>query len=110
MDPPEIADVVLPAFEQGLEDVALVELGIAGQRCAELRNKRRRVGTQIGTIDALLAQLCLRHDLTYETMRKLSWSRSGWPKSSVSLKIQCAGCWNCAIGRKWRPWTQRSRK
>jgi hypothetical protein len=31
-DPPEIADVVLPAFEQGLEDVALVELGIAGER------------------------------------------------------------------------------
>ena len=31
-DPPEIADVVLPAFEQRLEDVALVELGIAGER------------------------------------------------------------------------------
>ena len=27
--PPEIADIVLPAFEQGLEDVALVELGVA---------------------------------------------------------------------------------
>jgi predicted nucleic acid-binding protein len=30
---------------------------------AELKNKCRRVGIQIGTIDALLAQLCLRHDL-----------------------------------------------
>jgi predicted nucleic acid-binding protein len=30
---------------------------------AELRNKCRRGGIQIGTIDALLAQLCLRHDL-----------------------------------------------
>jgi predicted nucleic acid-binding protein len=30
---------------------------------AELRNRCRRAGTQIGTIDALLAQLCLRHDL-----------------------------------------------
>jgi hypothetical protein len=30
-DPPEIADVVLPAFEQRLEDIALVELGVAGQ-------------------------------------------------------------------------------
>ena len=30
---------------------------------AELRNKCRRGGVQIGTIDALLAQLCLRHDL-----------------------------------------------
>ena len=29
--PPEIAHIVLPAFEQGLEDVALVELGVADQ-------------------------------------------------------------------------------
>jgi predicted nucleic acid-binding protein len=34
---------------------------------AELRNKCRRAGIQIGTIDALLAQLCLRHDLTMLT-------------------------------------------
>jgi predicted nucleic acid-binding protein len=33
-------------------------------RAAELRNRCRRAGIQIGTIDALLAQLCLRHDLT----------------------------------------------
>ncbi len=31
---------------------------------AKLRNTCRRAGVQIGTIDALLAQLCLRHDLT----------------------------------------------
>jgi predicted nucleic acid-binding protein len=34
---------------------------------AELRNRCRRAGVQIGTIDALLAQLCLRHDLTMLT-------------------------------------------
>lgn len=31
---------------------------------AELRNHCRRRGVQIGTIDALLAQLCIRHRLT----------------------------------------------
>lgn len=31
---------------------------------AELRNHCRRKGVQIGTIGALLAQLCMRHDLT----------------------------------------------
>lgn len=30
---------------------------------AELRNKCRRSGIQVGTIDALFAQLCIRHDL-----------------------------------------------
>jgi len=34
---------------------------------AELRNRCRRAGLQIGTIDALLAQLCIRHDLTLLT-------------------------------------------
>jgi predicted nucleic acid-binding protein len=34
---------------------------------AELRNSCRRNGVQIGTIDALLAQLCIRHDLTMLT-------------------------------------------
>ena len=34
---------------------------------AELRNSCRRAGIQIGTIDALLAQLCLRHQLTLLT-------------------------------------------
>jgi hypothetical protein len=36
-------------------------------RAAELRNRCRRSGIQIGTIDALLAQLCIRHDLTMLT-------------------------------------------
>ena len=34
---------------------------------AELRNRCRRNGVQIGTIDALLAQLCLRLGLTMLT-------------------------------------------
>jgi predicted nucleic acid-binding protein len=34
---------------------------------ANLRNHCRRAGIQIGTIDALLAQLCIRHDLTLLT-------------------------------------------
>ena len=34
---------------------------------AELRNACRRAGIQIGTIDALLAQLCIRHELTLLT-------------------------------------------
>jgi predicted nucleic acid-binding protein len=34
---------------------------------ADLRNNCRRGGVQIATIDALLAQLCLRHDLTMLT-------------------------------------------
>lgn len=31
---------------------------------AELRNQCRRKGVQLTTIDALVAQLCIRHDLT----------------------------------------------
>jgi predicted nucleic acid-binding protein len=34
---------------------------------AELRNRCRRSGVQSGTIDALLAHLCVRHDLTMLT-------------------------------------------
>jgi predicted nucleic acid-binding protein len=34
---------------------------------ADLRNRCRRAGIQIGTIDALIAQLCIRHDLTLLT-------------------------------------------
>ena len=34
---------------------------------AELRNGCRRAGLQIGTIDALIAQLCIRHQLTLLT-------------------------------------------
>jgi predicted nucleic acid-binding protein len=34
---------------------------------AELRNRCRRAGIQAGTIDALLTQLCIRHELTLLT-------------------------------------------
>jgi len=34
---------------------------------AELRNRCRQNGVQTGTIDALLAQLCIRHELTMLT-------------------------------------------
>ena len=34
---------------------------------AALRNRCRQSGVQIGTIDALFAQLCIRHDLTMLT-------------------------------------------
>lgn len=34
---------------------------------AQLRNTCRRAGVQIGTIDALIGQLCLRHGLTLLT-------------------------------------------
>lgn len=37
---------------------------------AELRNRCRRSGVQIGTIDALLAQLCIRYGLTLLTTDK----------------------------------------
>ena len=36
-------------------------------RAAELRNRCRQSGIQVGTIDALLAELCIRHDLTMLT-------------------------------------------
>ena len=34
---------------------------------AELRNRCRRAGLQIGTIDAVIVQLCIRHGLTLLT-------------------------------------------
>ena len=37
---------------------------------AKLRNRCRRAGVQTGTIDALLAQLCIRHALTLLTTDK----------------------------------------
>ena len=45
-------------------------------QAAELRNRCRRAGIQIGTIDALLAQLCIRHGLTMLTADS---DLSGWP-------------------------------
>ena len=37
---------------------------------AELRNTCRRAGVQVGTVDALLAQLCIRHGVTLLTTDK----------------------------------------
>lgn len=37
---------------------------------AGVRNACRRAGVQLGTIDALLAQLCIRHELTLLTTDK----------------------------------------
>ena len=57
--------------DQILDRFAALPLLVPDRRdhvdAAELRNKCRRGGIQIGTIDALLAQLCLRHDLTMLT-------------------------------------------
>lgn len=36
-------------------------------KAADLRNLCRRSGVQLGTIDAVLAQLCVRHELTLLT-------------------------------------------
>jgi predicted nucleic acid-binding protein len=36
-------------------------------KAASLRNTCRRAGVQLGTVDALLAQLCIRHELTLLT-------------------------------------------
>jgi len=36
-------------------------------RAADLRNRCRRSGVHVGTIDVLLAELCIRHDLTMLT-------------------------------------------
>jgi predicted nucleic acid-binding protein len=56
------------AREQILDRFSAVPLLVPDRedhiRAAELRNRCRRAGVQAGTIDALLAQLCIRHDLT----------------------------------------------
>ena len=47
---------------------------------AELRNRCGRSGLQIGTIDALLAQLCIHHSLTLLTTDKdFAWIASRFP-------------------------------
>jgi predicted nucleic acid-binding protein len=57
--------------KQIVERFAALPLLIPDRRdyidAAELRNHCRRSGVQIGTIDALLARLCIRHDLTLLT-------------------------------------------
>jgi predicted nucleic acid-binding protein len=51
-----------------IEHLAALPLLVPERRdhieAADLRNRCRRAGIQLGTIDALLAQLCIRHDLT----------------------------------------------
>ena len=59
------------AREQILDRFAAIPL-LAPDRddhieAAELRNRCRRAGIQVGTIDALLAELCIRHELTMLT-------------------------------------------
>ena len=58
--------------EQILDRFSALPLLVPDRRdhveAAELRNACRRRGIQIGTIDALLAQLCIRHDLTMLTI------------------------------------------
>jgi predicted nucleic acid-binding protein len=59
------------ARKEILERFAALPLLIPDRRdyidAAELRNRCRRSGIQVGTIDALLAQLCIRHGLTLLT-------------------------------------------
>jgi predicted nucleic acid-binding protein len=62
------------AREQILDRFSAVPLLIPDRddhvQAAELRNRCRRAGIQIGTIDALLAELCIRHELTMLTSDK----------------------------------------
>ena len=59
------------AREQILDRFSAVPLLIPDRedhvRAAELRNRCRRAGIQIGTINALLAELCIHHELTMLT-------------------------------------------
>ena len=56
-------------------------------RAAEMRNQCRRKGVQAGTIDALLAQLCARYDLTMLTTDKDFRNMA----AIVSLSVWSAG-------------------
>ncbi len=47
----------------GDEQNTRARANFASTRWAELRNRCRRAGVQVGTIDALIAQLCVRHQL-----------------------------------------------
>ena len=59
------------ARQQIIDRFSAIPLLVADRRdhieAAELRNLCRRNGIQVGTIDALFAQLCIRHDLTMLT-------------------------------------------
>lgn len=56
------------AREQILDRFAALPLLVPDRedhvQAADLRNRCRRAGVQVGTIDALLARLCMRHSLT----------------------------------------------
>jgi predicted nucleic acid-binding protein len=53
---------------------------------ADLRNECRRNGVQTGTIDALIAQLCIRHDL-----QLLTTDRDFMHMQKVAPKLQIWG-------------------
>lgn len=59
------------AREQIIGHLAALPLLVPDRRdhidAAELRNRCRRAGIQVGTVDALLAQLCIRHELVMLT-------------------------------------------
>jgi predicted nucleic acid-binding protein len=56
------------ARKQIIEHLSALPLLVPDRRdhieAADLRNRCRRSGVQIGTVDALFAQLCIRHRLT----------------------------------------------
>lgn len=62
------------AHKQIIEHFAALPLMVPDRddhiHAADIRNRCRRKGVQAGTIDALLAQLCVRHDLTMLTTDK----------------------------------------
>lgn len=56
------------AIEQRFSSLPLVVPTLKDHiEAADIRNKCRQKGLQIGTIDALLAQLCIRHELSLLT-------------------------------------------
>jgi len=59
------------ARKQIIEGFSALPLLVPDRRdhieAADLRNRCRRAGVQVGTIDALLAQICIRHELTLLT-------------------------------------------
>jgi predicted nucleic acid-binding protein len=60
-----------PARRQIVERFSALPLLVPDRQdhveAAEVRNRCRRAGVQIGTIDALLAQICIRYELTLLT-------------------------------------------
>ena len=57
---PKAAELIIERFAA----LALIQPDRADHiAAAELRNLCRRAGVQVGTVDALIAQICMRHDL-----------------------------------------------